>query len=139
MGCASGGEKRGSAAADEVGSGIGRWDGEKRSDAWAAGPGARVAGRDVAGVERTCASIGAIRSDAKAGAGALSRAKRCGARGAAQRKSRCESKIFSRAAEGLFLRRQAWKIRGCRGPAGDFAELVRCLKNMHGHPDALPR
>ena len=33
------------------GGGTGRWDGEKRSDAWSAGPGARVAGRDVAGDE----------------------------------------------------------------------------------------
>jgi hypothetical protein len=54
--------------------------------------------------------IGAIRSDAEEGAGTLSRAIWSGARGAAQRKSRYESKVFSGVVEGLRSSGQAWKI-----------------------------
>ena len=51
MVCASGGQERGSTAADGIGGGIGRWDGEKCGDAGAAGSGAGAARRDVAADE----------------------------------------------------------------------------------------
>src|ERR1700674_3224563 len=132
MGCARRRQERGSAAADEVGSGTGRWDGEKRGDAWSAGPSARVAGRDVTGNERAGAGAGAIQSYTEERTGALPSALWGSACCPAQRKSRSESDVFWRAVEGLRTCGQARKGGDPGGTEGDFAELVSCVSKLEG-------
>src|ERR1700731_4408400 len=90
-GRARGGEETGGIAADEVGSGTGRWDREERGDARPFGPGARATGRDVPGNKRASAGPGSIRGNIKERAGTFPRALWSGARCAARRGPRGES------------------------------------------------